>query len=1006
MGIEQYTAFSGRYRNLYLNSHSYFSLRYGTLSVEQLVALAREYGITSLALTDIHATSACFDFVRACREAGIAPVVGMEFRRDDELLYVALARNPEGFREINQFYSDYSLQKLPFPDIAPRWSQVYVIYPWQRRERASLADNEFIGVHSTEVRQIFRSRYRHRHDKLVVLQPLTFIHKRGYNLHRLLRAISHNVLLSHLKPQQHEPEAHIFLPPESLCAAFADFPQIMENTEKLLEACSFPVDFSQNRTRQTFTGGKYEDMLLLEKLVYDGLKLRYGAQHQEARQRLERELQIIDQLDFNAYFLITWDFVNYGRSRGFFHVGRGSGANSIAAYCLGITDVDPIELDLYFERFLNPKRTSPPDFDIDYSWKDRDEVIEYIFRRYRHSHTALLATYSCFKKRAGIRELGKVFGLPKAEIDSLAGRGSQPGELDKLSRQVLHYAELMEGMPNHLGIHAGGILISEAPITSYTALDLPPKGFQITQFDMYVSEDIHLHKFDVLSQRGLGHIRESVEIILENRQKSVDVHQIQDFKRDPRIRELLARGQTVGCFYVESPAMRQLLQKLRCDDYIGLVAASSIIRPGVARSGMMRAYIERHNGVAFEHLHPRMGELLYDTYGIMVYQEDVIKVVHGFAGLDLADADLLRRAMSGKSRSKQEFEQIAERFFESCRARGYPEATTQEVWRQIESFAGYSFSKAHSASFAVESYQSLFLKAHYPLEFMVGVINNFGGFYDVELYLHEARRWGATVHAPCVNTSTCHTRIIGTDIYLGFVHLKDLEARLGQQIETERTHRGPFRDMADFVRRIPVGQEQMEILIRIGALRFTGKTKYTLMWEMHYHIKSQKIRLPDVLFVPSGETYALPDLPVSPLEDAYDEMELLGFPLCSPFSLIPQLPEGCVLQADLPQYLGQTVQIMGYLICVKTTTTVKGDPMQFANLLDAAGDTLDVILFPDAVRRYPFAGRGLYLISGKVAEEFGCYAIEVNEMKKYAYVPDPRSHVPGPKLLTSPTEIS
>jgi len=978
------------FHNLYLNCHSYFSLRYGVLAVDELVQLAKEHGIGTLALTDIHSSSACYDFARACRAAGIRPVVGMEFRRQGELLYVALAKNARGFAEINRFYADYALQKRPFPDLPPAWSHAFVVYPWKRQDRSSLSEHEFLGVQAHEARHLLRSPYRHRQDKLVVLQPLTFTSKRGHNLHRLLRAIDLNVLLSKLPASQHEAAEQAFMPPGQLSQHFEDYPQILQNTEKLLEACSFEVDFEQNRTRQTYTGGKYEDMLLLEKLVFDGLQKRYGPRHAEARRRLESELNIIDQLDFNAYFLITWDFVNYGRSRGFFHVGRGSGANSVAAYCLGITDVDPIELDLYFERFLNPRRTSPPDFDIDYSWKERDEIIEYIFRRYRHSHTALLATYTRFKGKAGIRELGKVFGLPKGEIDGLIARRHQPGGLDKLQRQVLGYAGLLEGMPNHLGIHAGGILISEAPITHYTALNMPPKGFQTTHFDMYVAEEIGLHKFDVLSQRGLGHIQETVEIIRQNQQKAVDIHQVEQFKQDPKVKALLARGESVGCFYVESPAMRQLLCKLGCTDYRGLVAASSIIRPGVARSGMMRTYIERHNGQPFTYLHLRLGELLAETYGVMVYQEDVIRVVHGFAGLSLAEADLLRRAMSGKSRSKQEFDEIAGRFFQACRDQGYDEALSQELWRQIESFAGYSFSKAHSASFAVESFQSLYLKAHFPLEFMVGVINNFGGFYDVEIYLHEARRWGAQVHAPCVQHSGYLTSISGKDIYLGFVHLKSLNGQIAREIAAERRRRGAFAGMADFVRRIAISREQMEILIRIGAFRFTGRSKYSLLWEMNYHLRQQKARQPDVLFVPAEGDFDIPELEVLPLEDAYDQMELLGFPLCSPFSLIPALPEGCVCQKDLSACLNQQVRILGYLICTKTTTTVKGDPMIFANFLDQQGCTFDVTLFPGTARKRPFAGRGLYLISGKVVQEFGHYSIELTAIQKYLYLPDPR----------------
>ncbi|MEM7373805.1 MAG: DNA polymerase III subunit alpha [Bacteroidota bacterium] len=977
---------------MYLNCHSHFSLRYGTLSVEELVKLAVEHRIPALALTDIHNTSACYDFVQVCRKAGIHPVIGMEFRKGDQLLYVALARNLNGFREINEFYSRYALQHRDFPELPPYWSEVYVIYPWNRRDEVSLSEHEFLGIHPSQVRQLLRSRYRHRHDKLVLLQPLTFVDKRGHNIHRLLRSIDHNVLLSKLLQANQAGDEEAFVPPDRLREIFADYRFILDNSEKLLSNCSFNFIFGQRRSRQTFTGGKYDDMLLLEKLAHEGMERRYGRAHPEAMKRISNELEIIDQLDFNAYFLITWDMVMYGRSRGFFHVGRGSGANSIVSYCLGITDVDPIELDLYFERFLNPKRSSPPDFDVDFSWKDRDHVIDYALKRYRHTHASLLATYTCFRDRGIIRELGKVFGLPKHEIDRLASRHvPRPADMDKLSKQVLHYAGLMEGIPNHLSIHAGGILISEAPIHSYTATNMPPKGFPITHFDMYVAEEIGLHKFDILSQRGLGHIQESVQIISETRRELIDIQDVDRCKQDPQVRKLLSEARTVGCFYIESPAMRMLLQKLHCEDYSTLVAASSIIRPGVASSGMMRAYIERHNGKLFAYAHPRLKELLEETHGIMVYQEDVIKVVHGFAGLDLADADLLRRAMSGKSRHKREFLDVREKYFSACRERGYPDDVVVELWRQIESFAGYSFSKAHSASFAVESFQSLYLKAYYPLEFMVAVINNFGGFYDTELYLHEARQWGAIIHPPCVNQSTYLTRLVGQDIYLGFVHMKDLSEKLSKGIEQERKQRGIFKDLADFTRRLPVSREQLTLLARVGAFRFTGLSKPHLLWDLQLHLKPRgKAKQAEVLFAPEGGVFQLPEFEQQPLEDAYDEMELLGFPLCSPFDLLPGMPEGCISSSQFPQHDQQIASIPGYLINIKQIKTKRNDRMQFAHFVDQRGDMFDATLFPEAVAKYPFTGRGIYLMSGKIVKEFGVYTIEVHSMKKLLFTPDSR----------------
>jgi DNA polymerase-3 subunit alpha len=471
----------------------------------------------------------------------------------------------------------------------------------------------------------------------------------------------------------------------------------------LLEQCSFKFDFTAVKNKKAFTGNPYDDKLLLEKLALDGWKQRYGIHNREAYDRIIKELQIIDDLRFSAYFLIAWDIVRYSISRGFYHVGRGSGANSVVAYCLKITDVCPLELDLYFERFLNPKRKAPPDFDIDYCWKDRDEVFDYIFKRYGDQYTALLGTMSTFRDRSIIRELGKVYGLPKQEIDQLIKEPDAAQNKHRISRLILATYDRLMDFPNLRSIHAGGVLISELPMTSYTALDLPPKGFPTVQFDMYQAEDIGLEKLDILSQRGIGHIKEAADIIYRNRKIKVDVHDIEAFKKDNKVREQLKSGDTIGCFYIESPAMRGLLKKLRCEDYLTLVAASSIIRPGVAKSGMMRQYIYRfHHPNDFQYLHPVMKEQLKETYGVMVYQEDVLKIGHYFGGLDLADADVLRRLMSGKNRGLHHLVEIRDKFFQHCKKQGYPQQTTDEVWRQIESFAGYSFSKAHSASYAVD----------------------------------------------------------------------------------------------------------------------------------------------------------------------------------------------------------------------------------------------------------------------------------------------------------------
>ncbi len=978
---------------MYLNTHSYYSLRYGTMAVETLVGEAAARGIEVMALTDINNSTGIIDFVRAALSHGIDPVAGIEFRDGDSYLYTGLARNLNGFRELNTFLSYHNETGVPFPRHAPRLDDVWFIYSFEYYPDRPLYEHELIGVRPGEVNRILSSPWSHDRSRLVIRHPVSFLTRSDHELHRHLRAIDHNLLLSQLKTTQIADDSEILLPPDLLLCAYQDYPELKRNTERLLADCRIGIDFTTVKNKKTFTGTRYDDKVLLNKLAMEGMVYRYGKTNKEALRRIKHELDVIDRLGFSSYFLITWDVIRYSMSRGFYHVGRGSGANSIVAYCLRITDVDPIDLDLYFERFINPKRTSPPDFDIDFSWKERDDILDYIFKRYGRKHTALIGTISTFRDRSIFRELGKVYGLPKEEIDRLVNEPQDVLNTGPVTDRIMSVGSRLMDFPNLRSIHAGGVLISEEPITTYTALDMPPKGFPTTQWDMYVAETLGYEKLDILSQRGIGHIRESAEIIEANRGIRVDVHQVDRFKKDPDVLRQLREGETNGCFYIESPAMRGLLKKLHCDNYRSLVAASSIIRPGVARSGMMKAYIHRfHHPDDFEYLHPILEEQLKETYGVMVYQEDVIKVCHHFAGLDLADADVLRRAMSGKYRSSKEFDRIAQKFFDQCRMLGHPEDLTREVWRQISSFAGYSFSKAHSASFAVESFQSLYLKTHYPLEFMVAVINNFGGYYRTWVYVNEARRWGASIHLPCVNNSRVMTSITGSDIYLGFVHVQNLERELADRIVEERDMGGEYKSIPDFLSRVPAGTEQMVILIRMDAFRFTGKSKKELLWETHLLLGKHTVReKAHELFPVRARQFTLPDLEQSSDEDAYDEMELLGFPVTlSPFDLLITPFRGEITAHEMLSHVGKKVRMVGNLVTIKYVRTVKHEWMHFGTFLDVTGEFFDVVNFPSSLKNYPYKGKGVYLLLGEITEEMGFPSMTVEKMAKLPFRPDPR----------------
>lgn len=982
---------------MYLNCHTYYSLRYGTFSTEELCRLAQSFGVKQLAVTDINNTSACLEFIKMAPDYDLKPLVGIDFRNGAEQQYVAIARNNEGYRELNAYLSEHLHQQKAFPSEAPKFENSFIIYPLEKvltLKKKHFEENEFIGISVNSLRKLRFSEYRRLKDKLVLLQTVTFRNKRDHNAHRLLRAIDNNMLLSKLPETEQGDFSHQMIPLEEIEREFEDFGYILENTQKLMDSCEVNFEFGRNQNRNLLVAGnsKEEDEKRLRDICNQNLHKRYPEISEKVHARLEKELNSIISLGFVSYFLINLDIVNYARSQNYPFVGRGSGANSMVAYILGITNVDPIELDLYFERFINPNRKSPPDFDIDFSWRDRNDVTRYIFETYEH--TALMGTYVTFKRRAVARELGKVFGLPKENIDKLSSGFFEYKDLDHLEKLVLRYSRLIEGFPNYLSVHSGGILILNDSVHNYAGTFLPPKGFRTIQIDMNIAEEVGIHKFDILAQRGLSKITDAIEIIQQNQPEAYieDIENISVFKNDKGINDLLKVGDCMGVFYVESPAMRGLLTKLQTQDYMNLVAASSVIRPGVSSAGMKEEFIKRHRDPERQkQAHPVMYEIMPETYGVMVYQEDVMKVAHFFAGLSFDDADVLRRGMSGKKTSKDQMQKIEETFRENCRKKGYTEELTSEVWEQISSFAGYAFPKGHSASYAVESYQSLYLKKYFPLEFMVAALNNGGGFYSVETYIQEIRKCGGTIHAPCINKSDHPTVIYGKDVYLGLGYIKELEAKAIQQVLENRQFFGKFQSFEDFIDRISISIEQLSLLLKIDAFRFTGVDKYTLLWKAYFKIsKNKRNDWQKALFTPPQRDFELPEFEDSKLTEAYDQMELLGFPLCSHFKLLKNPMEESVAVSELKENMGKEIRIYGNLVNARKTGTSNGKYMYFGTFYDQKGDIFDIVIFPDVAEKYPLHNKGIYLCYGTVAEELGYISITIKWISRQHTAPDPR----------------
>ncbi|MHA7607895.1 DNA polymerase III subunit alpha [Elizabethkingia meningoseptica] len=981
---------------MFLNCHTYHSLRYGTISVEDLVHMAGEYQLKVLALTDINTVTGIYQFYKLCQDSGIKPIVGVDVRVENEQYYICLAKNPKGIGEVNRLLTDYNCDDISIPKTNPQLENCFVIYSLQNIPEI-LLEHEFIGIRQDELNLLFKPELRSLIHKMVILHPVTFKNDEEYELHKVLRAIDGNTLFSKLTEKDYCKDNEFFFDKKKLLYQFIDYPEIIDNTKFIVDQCSFDFDFKTPKNKKYYTESKDNDFKLLSTLAYEGVRKRYPNNNREAIERVARELEVINQLNFCGYFLITWDIIQYSNRMGFMHVGRGSGANSIIAYCLGISDICPLELDLYFERFLNLNRKTPPDFDIDWSWKNRDAILEYIFKKYGKDHVAFCGTNVEFKRKSRFRELGKVFGLPKDELDQLSKKPKEQHDQNAVVQEIYQYEQMMIGFPNQRSMHSCGILISEEPITNYSALEFPPKEFPIVQFNMHTAEEIGLEKFDILSQRGLGTIKDTVNLIEEKRGITVDIEDTTISKNEAKCNELLSIGKTIGCFYIESPAMRGLLRRLKCDNYKVLVAASSIIRPGVAQSGMMREYIFRHNHPGqFEYFHEVFEKELGETYGIMVYQEDVIKIALHYGGVSAENGDVLRRAMSGKGRSLSALQKLKDDFFESCRRKGHPEQLSQEVYRQIESFAGYSFCKAHSASYAVESYQSLYLKAYYPIEFMVSAINNGGGFYRTEVYVHEAKMAGATIHNPCVNKSEFQTTVYGTDVYLGLMHIEKLEAAVKLLIPEERKEFGDYRSLEDFVKRINIGIETLQTLIFVGAFRFTGKQKHELLIEARFLLSKNQYKTKITsLFEEPQKDYELPEIDRNPFEDAFDEIEILGFPVSySIFDLLKTKHRGDVMVKDLLKYHKKQVKMLAYLISRKHVPIKNKygnrDDMYFGTWIDAEGQYFDTAHFPDSLRHFPFKEGGIYLLLGTVEVDYHFPTVTINRMAKMPLITDPR----------------
>jgi len=999
---------------------------WGTRSPERICRAAKEMGYDRLALTDTDNLYGLWRFLQACEREGITPIVGSELTDPStQDRAVCLVENDAGYRNlcrlITQRHSGSGFALASAVESRAegltlltqntehlyRWHEAGVSVAWAAPRKPA----------GSALRA--RKLCRHLGVPMVATPGSFFLDPQEIETHRMLRAIDLNISLSRLTQKDVAPADAWLTTPSDYVARFSVWPDTIRGTEKIAERLNFTgpktdlvlppwADARKNGGKTARSADQ-----CLRDAAYRGARIRYGDDLSETVvNRLEHELAIIEQMQFSSYFLVVQDIV----TRSPRICGRGSGAASLVAYCLGITNVCPIRYNLYFERFLNPGRSDPPDIDIDFAWDERDDVIVSVLERYR-DHSALVCNHILFQPRMAIREVAKVFGLTDGEIgqiskrlplfwwaedidDDLLTRLKQFPELGQLDfpepwPQIIGIAQNILGIPRHLSVHPGGTVITPRPLSDYVPIEPAPKGVPIIQWEKDATEDSGLVKIDLLGNRSLAVVRDAIESIREGGRDFDETHW--EPEDDAATQANMAEGLTMGCFYVESPAMRLLQKKTGAGDFEHLVIHSSIIRP--AANEFTREYVRRLHGGSWDPIHPLLADVLDETFGIMVYQEDVSKTAMAIAGFSHVDADNLRKIMSKKDRNRK-IEDYKQQFISGAREKGVSDKQIAEIWNMMMSFSGYSFCKPHSASYARVSFQAAYLKTHHPAEFMAAVISNQGGFYSTFAYVSEARRMGVWIQPPDVNASNIRWSARPGRMRVGLASVKHLAAATQERIiDTRKT--GPYRSITDFLERVRPDDREARSLIHAGAFDSLhpreGRT--SLLWALANWQKSKSSKhRPDGLFHGTTET-PRPVFPPQPeVVRLRHEFASLGF-LCDRHPMVlfnrALMKQSITKARDLHRFIGRQTRFAGLLITGKVVHTRQGDPMEFLTFEDETG-LVEATFFPKAYHRFcAILDRTRpYILTGKVEEDFGALTMTVDHVQT---VPKTCSLASGPK---------
>lgn len=1065
----------------HLHVHTEFSLLDGACRIERLVKRAKELGMQSLAITDHGNMYGAVDFYRACKKENINPIIGCEVyvaprtRFDKEKVLdkdynhlILLCENETGYKNLTKLVSlayidGYYYKPRVDHDILEKYHngliclsaclageipQALLNRDYDAAKRTALWYRDVFGEknyflelqdHGIDEQKIVNEGIKRLSGEtgipLAATNDVHYIDQSDSKIQQVLICIATNHVLGEDTGLEFHSEEFYLKSENEMANLFSDVPQAIENTGKIAERCNFDFEFGHTKLPYYETPNNIDHFEYFKRCCYDGLRKRYGNAPQEYIDRLEYELETVNKMGYTDYYLIVADFVSFAKNNKIpVGPGRGSGAGSIAAYCIGITDIDPMKYNLLFERFLNPERVSMPDFDIDFCYERRQEVIDYVTDKYGSDHVAQIVTFGTLQTRAAIRDVGRVMGMPYASVDAVAKLVPNDfhitiDEAVKKSKdlralmeensnvnELIETARKVEGMPRNTSTHAAGVVITHDPVVSYVPL-ATNDGLVVTQYIMTTLEELGLLKMDFLGLRTLTVIHDAAK------NAGVDIDNISI--EDPKVYKLFAAGQTEGIFQFESSGMKQMLMNLKPTRLEHLIAANSLYRPGPAKQ--IDTFVENsHNPEKVTYSTPLLKPILEDTFGCMVYQEQVMQIFRSLAGYSYGRADVVRRAMSKKKIAVMEAERVT--FIEGCAKNNISEAVANEIFDRMADFAKYAFNKSHAACYALVAYRTAYLKKYYPAQFMAALLTSvLDSSNKVARYIAECKRLGLKLAVPDVNSSMKGFSSNGNVINYGLLGIKNLGSEFINDIIKEREN-GKYTDLFDFCSRLQTGhfnRRAVESLIRSGALDSLGANRRQMLQALPALVSNledyrKKTMYGQVGFFDLDTTddsfgfeFEMPDVDEFPksellkMEKEMTGLYLSGHPLDKYDNIIENLGYARTIdlleagKSDFAKYKdGANVTLAGIITHITLKQTRNSKNMAFVTIEDMLG-SIEIIVFPNTLEKY-----NLHLVQGGVITVSGSLSVEEEKDSKVlansiSGAPDANSSAPD---LNKPAE--